>query len=630
MTKYDIIAATGCATGIAHTYMAAEALEQAAKIKGLTVKVETHGQTGVEHALSSSDIEGARAVVIASDIDVDPNRFAGKKVVNVGVSKAISNADKLIERALDEKTPTYHASGATEPQTNSESEEKDSLGRIIYTSLMNGVSHMLPLVVAGGVLTAISFFWGIYSADPKSDQYNQFAALLNTVGSTTMGLMTPVLAAYIGEALAQRSGLIVGFAVGMIADKGGSGFLGAIVGGYLAGLVILGLQKLLKPLPDQEFRGLKAIFLYPVLGVFGAGILMSLINVPMKALNSGMMDFLQNMQNSTPLILGIIVGCLSAADFGGPLNKAAYLTGTALLAQGNYFFMAGVSAACIAPPLATGFAVLFNKKAYSKEERSAGYVNFLLGTTHITEGAIPFAAKNPFLNIPAFMVGSSVAAVLSYFSKIQVPAPHGGFIILPLVNHPILWVAYILLGALLSGGLLALISERSFKKHNGVSQKQTEAKEQSNTAQPVEILTPANILVDVEANDQNEVLQLLSQFAVSQGLTTNEDALYNKFSEREEEGSTGMESGIALPHAQDESIQQSAMIILKLKNTVDWHSLDHQPVQTIIAFLIPANEQDSHLEYLSNTAKLLTHPDFIKQLQDAKDPDEIYRLFQRN
>lgn len=533
-----------------------------------------------------------------------------------------------------------------------------SIGNKIYTSLMNGVSHMLPRVVAGGVLIAISFFWGIYSADPKNAQYNQFAAMLNPVGGAAMGLMVPVLAAYIGEAVAKRSGLIVGMAVGMIAYNGGngSGFLGAIVGGYMAGLVILLLQKAFAFMPDREFRGLKAIFLYPVLGVFIAGSIMFLINTPMKAMNLGLMAWLKGLESSSPIILGIVVGVMCAADFGGPINKAAYLTGTALLAQGNYFFMAGVSAACIAPPLATTISVLLNPKAYNRDERSAGYVNALLGSTHITEGAIPFAAKNPLMNIPAFMVGSAIAAVLTYMSRIQVPAPHGGFIVLPLVNKPFLWVAWILVGAAASGVLLAMIAGRSARKRGvktGVVEAAlaTEATDDDVAAAPIavddarnqpapttdddqsfdpgEILNKEFIEVNVPAKTRDDVLHYLADMAVKDGLATDADAIFKKYVAREEEGSTGMEKGIAIPHAQDETIKRSAMLILHLAQPVEWKTFDGKPVNAVISFLIPEHDSGSHLKYLSNTAKLLTHEDFVKSFQAAQTPDALYDLFNR-
>ncbi|MFT8820458.1 MAG: fructose-specific PTS transporter subunit EIIC [Liquorilactobacillus nagelii] len=655
MAKYKIIGATGCATGIAHTYMAQEALEQAAKKMGMTIKIETHGQTGIEHTLTSDEIAAADAVVVASDINVDADRFAGKKVIIVPVARAIREPDKLIEKALSAETPIYKAnkSSSRKPHNSDSSATNESVVTKIYTSLMNGVSHMLPLVVAGGVLIAVSFFWGIYSADPKSSQYNQFAYILNTIGSTTMNLMVPVLCAYIAEAISKRSGLIVGFATGMIAYNYGTGFIGAIVGGYLAGYIVILLQKLLKPIPDKEFRGLKAIFLYPVLGVFISGLIMYLVSAPVKAANLGMMDFLKGMQNADPIILGIIIGCMCAFDFGGPVNKAAYLTGTALLAQGNYYFMAGVSAACIAPPLATGFAVLMNSKAYSKNERSAGYVNFLLGSTHITEGAIPFAAKNPFLNIPAFMVGSSIAAVLSYMFKISDPAPHGGFIILPLVNHPFLWVLFILIGSIASGALLALIAGRQYRKHGGLVEsaggmdlitgvgsvdetfsEKVDEKHQTNIIEKNNsnlsgILNHRNVFLNVTAKDQQEVLHYLAKQAVDLGLASSEDSVFEKYIKREHEGSTGMENGIAIPHAQDDTIKKSSLLIVRLKDPVNWNTFDDKPVDTIISFLIPQKDNGTHLNYLSSTAKLLLHQDFVDRLKASQTGDQIVELFKQ-
>lgn len=604
MAQYDLVGATGCATGVAHTFMAEEALEKAAQKLGYKIKIETHGQTGVEHELTPEEIKAAKGVVIASDVDVDPDRFAGKRVVIVPVAKGIKEPETLIREALSSETPIYKPGQTAKSSTGKSSAGAEKLGTKIYTSLMNGVSHMLPFVVAGGVLIAVSFFWGIYSADPKSSQYNHFAYMLNTIGSTTMGLMVPVLGAFIAEALAKRSGLVVGFAAGMITSVGGGGFLGAIIGGYLAAVVVLLLQKLMKPLPDKEFRGLKSIFLLPVLGVFITGAIMFWLN--------------------------------------GPINKAAYVTGTALLAQGNYYFMAGVSAACIAPPLATGFAVLLNKKAYSKNERTAGYVNFLLGSTHITEGAIPFAAKHPLWNIPAFMVGSAIAAALTYVSRIQVPAPHGGFIILPLVNKPFLWVLWIVVGALVSGVLLALIAGRFaktepqfedgpdidvFGEEENVNK--PVAEKETTDYNPKDILDTQNIKINVDVPDKDSALKYLANLAVKNGLASDSEEVYDKYLAREKESSTGMTDGFAIPHAQSTAINQSAMLVLKLKNPIDWNSLDGQKTDTVISFLIPAKDSKTHLQYLSNTAKLLTHKDFIEKLKQAKTPEEIKKLFDR-
>lgn len=628
MAKYDLVGATGCATGVAHTFMAQEALEKAAQKLGYTIKIETHGQTGVENRLTSDEIEAAQAVIVASDIDVGTERFAGKKLVVVPVAKGLKEPEELINKALN--APVYRQDKklhSTETVTNNQ-----TIGNKLYTSLMNGVSHMLPFVIAGGVLIAISFFWGINSADPKNSEYNQFAAMLNTVGSTTMNLMAPVLGAYIAEALAQRTGFVVGLAAGFITFNGGGGFLGAIVGGYLAVIVVWLLQKLFQPLPDDKFRGLKSIFLFPVLGVLITGAIMYWLNTPIKAINLGLMSWLKGFENTSPVLLGIIVGMMCAADFGGPINKAAYVTGTVLLAQGNYYFMAGVSAACIAPPLATGFAVLMNPKAYTKSEKTAGYVNFLLGSTHITEGAIPFAAKHPLWNIPAFMVGSAVASVLTYLTRITVPAPHGGFIVLPLVNKPFLWVLWIVIGAIISGALLALIAGRFAKKEAVVSSNESSTITETAQANPEDhdpskILALNNIQVDVDVKDRDDALKYLADFAVQNNLATDAAKVLASYKQREQEGSTGMTEGFAIPHAQSAAINKSAMIILKLKKPIDWQSLDGQKIDTVISFLIPEVDSNSHLKYLSNTAKLLTHEDFIASLKKANTPEEIYHLF---
>lgn len=628
MAKYDLVGATGCATGVAHTFMAQEALEKAAQKLGYTIKIETHGQTGVENRLTSDEIEAAQAVIVASDIDVGTERFAGKKLVVVPVAKGLKEPEELINKALN--APVYRQDKklqSTETVANNQ-----TIGNKLYTSLMNGVSHMLPFVVAGGVLIAISFFWGINSADPKNSEYNQFAAMLNTVGSTTMNLMAPVLGAYIAEALAQRTGFVVGLAAGFITFNGGGGFLGAIVGGYLAVIVVWLLQKLFQPLPDDKFRGLKSIFLFPVLGVLITGAIMYWLNTPIKAINLGLMSWLKGFENTSPVLLGIIVGMMCAADFGGPINKAAYVTGTVLLAQGNYYFMAGVSAACIAPPLATGFAVLMNPKAYTKSEKTAGYVNFLLGSTHITEGAIPFAAKHPLWNIPAFMVGSAVASVLTYLTRITVPAPHGGFIVLPLVNKPFLWVFWIVIGAIISGALLALIAGRFAKKEAVVSSNESSTITETAQANPEDhdpskILALNNIQVDVDVKDRDDALKYLADFAVQNNLATDAAKVLASYKQREQEGSTGMTEGFAIPHAQSAAINKSAMIILKLKKPIDWQSLDGQKIDTVISFLIPEVDSNSHLKYLSNTAKLLTHEDFIASLKKANTPEEIYHLF---
>ena len=441
----------------AHLY-GTRSLEQAAKKAGVTIKVETHGQIGIENELTPEEIANAKAVIIAADKDVQPQRFVNKKIIDVSVGQGIKNADELVAQALrGEGVVKYHSDDAAveaseAPQSSNVG--KSSIGREIYKHLMNGVSHMLPFVVGGGVLIAISFaVFGIYSFKPDDPSYNAFSAQLKEIGGLAMGLMTPVLAAYIAQSIGNRPALVSGFVAGLMASNGGAGFLGGIVGGFFAGYLVVLLEKLFKGLP-KTLDGLKAIFLYPLLGVLITGLFMSVIVSPMAGINQALMDFLKGFQDQNPVLLGLVIGCMCAFDMGGPVNKAAYVTGTVLLGEGNTAFMAGVSAACIAPPLITTVAVLLFKNRFDTNERNAGLVNFILGSTHITEGAIPFVAKDPLRAMPSMMLGSSIAAILTYLFGVQVPAPHGGFLVLPVVTHPFLWVLAIAIGSVVGGLVL--------------------------------------------------------------------------------------------------------------------------------------------------------------------------------
>ena len=454
-----LLGVTGCPTGIAHTYMAEEALKEAAKKLGAEMKVETNGAVGVENALTAEDIAECDGIIVACDKNVDMKRFNGKKVIEVSVSEGINKAEELVQAMLDGKAPVYGGSEAkAEVKEETVETGNTSVAHQIYKHLMNGVSHMLPFVVAGGVLTAISFLWGIYSFDPTSDQYNVIAATIKTVGGTSMGLMVPIFAAFIAQSIGDRPGIIAGFVGGTIASTTGSGFIGGIIAGFFAGYLCKFVVGALKGLPRQ-FEGLKSIFFIPIITVAIVGIVMQVTAGPVAAINNGMMNFLAGLQNSNPVILGLAVGCMSAFDMGGPVNKAAYVTGTTLLASGNYYFMAGVSAACITPPLIIAIAATISKKKFSKADRAAAYVNYILGCTHITEGAIPFAAKDPVRVLPILMVGSSISAIATYIMKVQVPAPHGGFLILPLVHPAITWVLCILAGSVVGAILYVLTAK---------------------------------------------------------------------------------------------------------------------------------------------------------------------------
>ena len=621
MGNYKIIAATGCPTGIAHTFMAQEALEAAAKKAGVSIKVETHGQIGVENELTNEDIRHAEAVIIAADKDVHAERFAGKRVIEVSVSAGIKEADHLIKEALAGKGKIKD--GTTTRENTSTAPDVSKIGHSIYKNLMNGVSHMLPFVVAGGVLIAISFaVWGIHSAEPDHATYNATAAMINDIGGQAMGMMVPILSAFIAESIAKRPALVAGLIGGIVANAGGAGFLGGILSGFLAGYLILFLQKLLRKMP-KSLDGLKAVFILPVLGVAIVGIAMYLLAAPMEAINQAMMNFLAGFENSNPIVLGLIVGSMCAFDMGGPINKAAYVTGTALLAQGNYSFMAGVSAACIAPPLITSIATLVFRKYYNTEERNAGIVNLILGSTHITEGAIPFAAKNPLIILPIFMVGSSIASILTYLFGVKVPAPHGGFLVLPVVTGAFQWVLSILIGSAVGGILLGLYQKRRWEKE----------KRENKELATEEILAPSAFLSENDVflhqtfNTRDEMFDFLAEKTIQLGIATDKEKIKEKLVARELEGTTGMMDGFAIPHAKSSNINKASLIIVKNEKGIAWDSLDGQPITFIIGLFIPKHQKGTaHLQLLSSVAKMLMIPAVIDQLKAADSQAKIVSI----
>lgn len=660
MAKFDIIAATGCPTGIAHTFMAKEALEKAAAERGLTIKVETHGQVGVENELTKSEIAGAKAVVVAADKDVQAERFAGKPMVSVGVSKALSveAAGKLIDRALAAKGDNTVAAAA---DVEDEAEEKESIGHVIYKHLMNGVSHMLVFVVAGGVLTAVSFLWGITSFDSTAADYNSFAAMLKIIGGIAMNLMVPVLSAYIAESIGKRPALVPGFVAGMIAIQGlpvnaetgmidaggagvGFGFLGGIVGGFLAGYVILLLEKVFAGLP-KNLDGLKAIFLYPLFSTAIVGLVMLGISGPMAAINTAMMDFLKGLSASGAVVLGLAIGCMCAFDMGGPVNKAAYVTGTAMLTEAlaagvgtdtyNFGtnFMAAVSAACIVPPLITTFAVVVGKKYFSQEDHDAGVVNLILGCTHITEGAIPFMTKNIWPVMPIMMLGSSIASILTIMFNVHDPAPHGGFLVLPVVENGPLWVLAILIGAVVGGILFVAFKKYDFEKNQKAAPaapaKPVEAPKaaavEAPKAEASDFVKVENVFVAEDFASRDEALSFVSNQAVKAGIASDADAVMNAFLAREAEGTTGMMEGFAIPHAKSDAITEAAVIVVKDESGVTgWDTMDGAPVNVAIALLIPgAQAGTTHLKILSKVAEALMDEDFRATVKGSTDAVEI-------
>lgn len=423
-----ILAVTACPTGIAHTYMAADSLKQKAEEMGVDIKVETNGSTGVKNELTRADIDRATAIIVAADKAVEMDRFAGKRVIEVPVAHGIRKPEELINRALNQDAPVYEAS-----KTSGGTSKEQRTG--VYKHLMSGVSAMLPLVVAGGLLIAISFFWGINSANPDDPSYNEFAAQLMTIGGAAFGFLVPILAGFIAMSIADRPGLAPGLVAGVLASQGNAGFLGGLIAGFLAGYVVLFLKKALAKLP-ASLEGIKPVLLYPLLGSFISGMIMLLVvNEPIAALMTWLMDTLNSMSGANAILLGVIVGGMMAVDMGGPINKTAYVFGTAALTAGNQEVMAAVMAGGMVPPLLVALAsTVFARQKFSKQEREAGKTAYIMGASFITEAAIPFAAADPIRVLPSAILGSAIAGGLSAFFTIQLPAPHGGIFVFPLLE----------------------------------------------------------------------------------------------------------------------------------------------------------------------------------------------------
>ncbi len=465
---FKILAVTSCPTGIAHTYMAAEGIEKAAKAKDIFVKIETRGSGGAKNVLTAQEIEEADCIIVAADAQVPMDRFDGKKVIVCQVSDGISKAPQLIEQALSGNVPVYHG-GGEEGSPAAASGKSGGAGHKIYTQLMNGVSHMLPLVVGGGILIAIAFLIDGLSVDLNSlpaDERALFgtitpaAALFKRIGDTAFGFMLPVLAGFIAMAIGDRPALALGFVGGMMAANGKSGFLGALVAGFAAGYIILLLRKLCAKLPEA-IEKIAPVLLYPVFGILLMGLLMNFVTEPvMGAINTALNNGLAGMGGTSKILLGLILGGMMAIDMGGPFNKAAYVFGTASIAAGNYDIMAAVMIGGMTPPCAIALATLLFKNKFTKEQRETGPTNFIMGLAFITEGAIPFAASDPLHVLPACIAGSAVAGALSMAFGCTLMAPHGGIFVFPVVGNPLFYLAALVAGTVISAVLLGILRKK--------------------------------------------------------------------------------------------------------------------------------------------------------------------------
>lgn len=448
--NYQVLAVTACPTGIAHTYMAAEALNKKAKEMGVKIKVETNGSTGVKNQLTDDEIKNAKGIIIAADKNVEMARFNGKHVEIVGVKEGIKSPQKLIQNALDQTAPLY---SSKETKTPSGSSERKGF----YKHLMSGVSNMLPFVVGGGILIAISFIFGIKASDPTDPSFSPIAKLLMDIGGgNAFFLMVPVLAGFIGMSIADRPGFAPAMVGGLISANNGGGFLGGLVGGFLGGYVILFLKKIFAKLPEK-LEGIKPVLLYPLFGILITGVLMYTVVIsPVATVNSGITNFLNSLGTGNLILLGVIVGGMMAIDMGGPINKAAFTFGIAAIAAGNYYPHAAVMAGGMTPPLGIALATTFFKNKFSKEEREAGLTNYIMGASFITEGAIPFAAADPIRVIPSCIIGSALAGGLSMAFKCQLPAPHGGLFVLPIITNPMMYLLSVVLGSFVTCILIGI------------------------------------------------------------------------------------------------------------------------------------------------------------------------------
>ena len=460
-----LLAVTSCPTGIAHTYMAAEGIEKAAKAKNCYIKVETRGSGGAKNVLTQQEIDEADCIIIAADAQVPMSRFDGKKVIIRQVSDGISKADELVAQAISGDVPVYHDAAGAEPQTG---KQGGGAGHQVYTWLMNGVSHMLPFVVGGGILIALAFLIDGLNVDLSAlpaDQRGDFgtitpaAALLKGIGGTAFGFMLPVLAGFIGMAIGDRPALLLGFVGGMMAYNGKSGFLGALVAGFAAGFIIRLLRKAFEKLPEA-IEKIAPVLLYPVVGVLLIGLLMTFIVEPvMGGINTGLNSMLTNMGQTSKVVLGLVLGGMMAIDMGGPFNKAAYVFGVGAIAAGNYDIMAAVMIGGMTPPCAIALATLLFKNKFTKQEREAGPTNFIMGLAFITEGAIPYAASDPLRVLPACIAGSAVAGAISMASQCTLMAPHGGIFVFMVVGNPWMYVAALLVGTAISTLLLGFLKK---------------------------------------------------------------------------------------------------------------------------------------------------------------------------
>ncbi|MCS8593970.1 PTS fructose transporter subunit IIABC [Enterococcus faecium] len=639
-----IIAITSCPVGIAHTYMAAENLEKAGKAVGAEVKVETHGSIGIENELTAKDIEEAAGVIIAADTKIDKSRFGGKPLITVGVQEGIHHADELVGEILAGKAPIYKSTETTISAENKS--ESENLGKKIYKSLMNGVSYMVPFVVTGGLLIAISLTLG-GTATPEGIKIPEGTiwATMNSIGSIAMGLMVPILSAFIAQSIADRPGLVPGFVGGMLAANGAlygsdanAGFLGGIITGFLAGFIALGIKKVRVP---KALQSIMPIIVIPILGSLAVGfVFIYVIGEPVALLFSSLTHFLAGMQGGSEIVLAMILGAMIAFDMGGPFNKVAFLFGSGLIAEGNYSIMGPIAVAICIPPLALGLASLILKTKFTKTEREAGKASLAMGLFGITEGAIPFASTDPLRVIPSIVVGAMTGSVIAMLSGVTDHVAHGGPIVAVLgaVDHVAMFFVAVVAGIAVTVLMLRILKptlqHTAVAAANGVAVADLSESETSDVYTKTEtfdsitdIMSDEAIVLGETATTKDGVIEDLVQRLEKTAAITDKNGFKEVIYDREKESTTGIGMGIAIPHGKSAYVRKPTVAFARSQDGVEWHSLDGKLAHMIFMIAVPENSQgDMHLKILQRLSRKLMDDDFRQALMDAPDKAAVHQL----
>ena len=650
MAKKLIIAITSCPVGIAHTYMAAENIEKAATAKGYDVKVETHGSIGVENQLTNEEIQRAEGLIIAADTTIDKARFAGKRIIQVGVQEGIKNPEKLVDDLVAGQGKVYE--GSDEDTNSYQSSGKQSVGQTIYKSLMNGVSYMVPFVVTGGLLIAISLsLGGTPTSGGLQVQDGTIWATMLTIGGVAMGLMIPILSAYIAVSIADRPGLVPGFVGGMIAANGSlyggeanAGFLGGIIAGFLAGYIALAIKKIKVPKPVQSIM---PIIIIPVFASLIVGFLfIYVIGIPVSSLFAALSASLAGMQGGSKIILALILGAMIAVDMGGPFNKVAFLFGSGMIAEGNYSIMGPIAVAICIPPIAVGVASFVGTNKFTKPEREAGKASLVMGLFGITEGAIPFATSDPLRVIPSIVVGSMVGSVIAMLGNVGDKVAHGGPIvaILGAVDNVFMFFVAVIVGVAVAAGMLIALKKDVKKNFNSnVTKKKSIANPQAISPETkknpqadvkisklVDILTSEQIIQELQGNTKDEVIDEMVTRLKDSALIDSKSEFVKAIYDREKESTTGIGMSIAIPHGKSATVKKPCVIYGRNKQGVDWNSLDGEPAKLIFMIAIPVDSKgDTHLKILQMLSRKLMDEQFRADLLAAADKQETLALLEK-